>query len=93
MFVHIPPLARQDAWYGEKQLHDKFLPVLNESGIDIMFCAHMHAFHYYEKGDFDNAFPILVNSNTDRVDVKADAKGISVRVVGENGEIIKSTKL
>ena len=58
-----------------------------------MFCAHMHAFHYYEKGDFDNAFPILVNSNTDRVDVKADAKGISVRVVGENGEIIKSTKL
>ena len=53
----------------------------------------MHAFHYYEKGDFDNAFPILVNSNTDRVDVKADAKGISVKVVGENGEIIKSTKL
>ena len=93
VFVHIPPLARQDAWYGEKQLHDKFLPVLNEAGIDIMFCAHMHAFHYYEKGDFDNAFPILVNSNTDRVDVKADAKGISVKVVGENGEIIKSTKL
>lgn len=81
VLVHIPPTARQNAWYGEKYMHDKFLPILNAAGIDIMFCGHMHEQMIIEKGKWGNDFPIVINSNTDRVDVTVTEKDIKYNIV------------
>ena len=56
VIVHMPPFG---GWHGEKEIEEKFVPVLEQAGIDVMLCGHLH--RHVQAGDGQN-FPILVNS-------------------------------
>lgn len=39
--AHIPPFR---GWHGNEQIAEKFIPVLNKVGLDIMRTAHLHRY-------------------------------------------------
>lgn len=84
-FMHIPPIKSKDAWYTQAWLGENVLPVLNDAGVNFMLSAHEHDYIYCKPGDCGNNFPILVNSNKERVDVTADAAKIIVRIYDAEG--------
>ena len=54
-----------------------------------MLCGHNHSYSYREAGTIDgNTFPILVNSNNDRVEVKVTAKEIKMQVKEATGKTL-----
>jgi len=69
VIAHIPPFG---GWHGEKEVADKFVPLLNEAGAQIMISGHLH--RHVKKAPEPNAwrFPILVNSNMSIIKAKAD---------------------
>ena len=90
VLIHIPTISHFEPWYSQQWLCDHVLPVLNEAGVDLMLSGHHHKYIYtapHEKGNA-NDFPILVNSNVDRLDFSATATGIDIRIVDLEGKEI-----
>ena len=85
--LHIP-FENTAGWYGPNELKRLLMPLLNEAGIDVMLSGHNHRYSYLEKGDADNEFPILVNSNNDRVKVRATKEEIVMEVLDATGKLL-----
>ncbi len=86
--MHIP-FEKNAGWWGNNELKRLLLPLLNEANIDVMLCGHNHSYSFREKGSLNgNEFPILVNSNNDRVEVKVTKNDIRMDVVDAVGKTI-----
>lgn len=97
VMLHIPPvdarMAEQDPegvremleWHGNVHWGQLVLPVLNGAGIDVLFAAHQHSFHYLPALEGVHDFPIVINDNRSAVHVCSDASGIHVRIVEMDG--------
>lgn len=85
VFLHVPP--EQKGWHGSREIMRLFVPLLNEAGIDVMLCGHTHRYRYVERGERGNDFPILINSNNERLDVEASASRIAIDVVDGAGKV------
>ena len=85
--LHIP-FDKGVGWYGNNELKRLLLPTLNEAGIDVMLCGHTHRYSFREVGSVDNNFPILVNSNNDKVNVRATKSQIDMEVVDATGKVL-----
>ena len=77
-------------WHGEREVERLFLPILDRAGIDAMLCGHYHRYYWIEDR---YSFPLLINSNVDRAEVRIDAEGIRIRIVGTDGATKKEHKL
>ena len=82
------PFDKGVGWYGNNELKRLLLPTLNEAGIDVMLCGHTHRYSYRDVGSVDNNFPILVNSNNDKVNVRATKSQIDMEVVDATGKVL-----
>lgn len=60
-----------DGWDGWQDAIDKFLPILNKAGIDLLVSGHTHRFSYYPAGHGGAAFPTIVQgySSAARLDL------------------------
>ena len=85
--LHIP-FDKGVGWYGNNELKRLLLPTLNEAGIDVMLCGHTHRYSFRDVGSVDNNFPILVNSNNDKVNVRATKSQIDIEVVDATGKVL-----
>ena len=85
--LHIP-FEKGKGWYGNNELKRLLLPLLNKAGIDLMLSGHTHRYSFREVGTCDNEFPILVNSNNDKVNVRATASQIDAEVVDATGKVL-----
>lgn len=86
VFLHVPP--ESDGWHGSREIMRLFVPLLNEAGVDVMLCGHLHLYDFIERGERGNDFPILVNSNNDRLDVEVTPSRIAIDVVDAAGKVI-----
>ena len=79
-FMHIPPYDdnRGQEWHGGLEVRNKFVPILNQAGIDLMVCGHTHHYSFQAPKDDENNFPILVADNKTRFDLSIDKTGIKV---------------
>lgn len=83
---HIPTTTLSyKSWHGEKECTDKFTPILNQMGIDLMICGHTHSDAFHEPNEQIH-YPVLVNSNNGVVDAKADARELKVKVIHDDGK-------
>ena len=73
--MHIPALRSAGSWYAQTWLNGNIVPALNEAGIDLMLSGHHHQHLYIKAQDCGNAFPIIANDDTDRLEFEADADG------------------
>ena len=87
--MHMPPFG---GWHGEKDIEEKFLPLLQNADIDIMFCAHLHR-QIIEKANPERNYPIVVNSNTNIIKVTTVSSGLKVEIVDEEGKTVETLSL
>ncbi|MCE2617114.1 FN3 domain-containing metallophosphoesterase family protein [Phocaeicola oris] len=83
---HIPPIPIKNAWHGHHEVLNKFVPILNNAGIDIMICGHLHRFLYEDPSTQIN-FPVLVNSNNSVVSAETKGNQLNVKIYELNGKI------
>ena len=87
VIAHMPPSVSPDIWHGQKEVLEKFVPILNELKVDLMLCGHLHRNVYEEKSQLIQ-FPVLVNSNNSAVEVHATDTKLDVKVVDVDGKVV-----
>ncbi|MBR1596134.1 MAG: metallophosphoesterase [Phocaeicola sp.] len=83
---HIPPVPEKGAWHGTREVMEKFVPILNKGGVDIMICGHLHQHVYVEPSEKVH-FPVLVNSNNACVLAETKGNELNVKVIGLDGKV------
>jgi len=73
--IHVPAICRKNSWYSQRWINKNFVPVLNDAGIDVMISGHHHSHFVCPAGEFGNDFPIVVNSNDERLDFYGTQSG------------------
>ncbi len=84
--VHMPPFG---GWHGEQEIADKFVPLLEEAGIDVMLCGHLHRHVFKKAGDGQN-FPIIANSNKAIIKASTENSHLKINVFDVEGKLIDS---
>jgi predicted phosphodiesterase len=80
---HIPPSNRA---HGAREVMNKFVPLLNEAGIDLMLCGHHHSYSLL-KADGQVNFPILINAHTTLVKAVASKESLVLDVLNPDGTL------
>lgn len=89
VLLHMVP-ANEASWRGEQEIRRLFVPILNEANIDVMLCGHYHRYSLIDDASRGTNFPILINSNRDKLIVKAGiGEQIRIQVVDAAGTIKK----
>ncbi|MDR1414476.1 MAG: metallophosphoesterase family protein [Odoribacteraceae bacterium] len=89
--IHVP--AFTSTWHGTLHVQELFIPILNGTGIDLMFCGHTHTHSYLPKGERENDFPILTNSNNEILDIVVKGEQIKVKISDHQGKVTKTIDL
>ena len=87
-FCHQPPAPK--GWYGGARVSNLLAPVLNEAGIDLMLCGHIHKYAFYKPGSRENDFPVVCNPNRIRLDVCVNGSGIRLDFVKPDGTVSRT---
>lgn len=83
VFIHVPPVG--NGWHGLTEVREKFIPILDEAGIDLMLSGHIHRHKYVSPEESGFTFPLLINSNKEILDVNIRDNNISVEIFAEDG--------
>lgn len=76
--IHVPPVG--GTWHGTLELRKHFVPVLNEAGIDLMLCGHLHKHRYIAAGEEGCDFPVLINAQGHALDVQATESEMVLKI-------------
>ena len=87
VIAHMPPSADLNIWHGQKDVMKKFVPILNELGVDLMLCGHLHR-NKYEEPSAGIKFPVLVNSNNSVVSVETNGDQMNLEVFDLDGKVV-----
>lgn len=83
-------------WHGPWEILQKFVPVLNKAGIDLMLCGHYHVdkpgFYYYQPTE-QMEFPVLVNESVTVLRGDADAENLTVEIKDSTGKSLFSKSI
>lgn len=97
VLVHMPP-APSERWHGPADLYERWRPVLNRGGIDLMICGHTHryAIELPEAGVRD--YPRVIGgapqdglATVIRVDGTAEA--LDVTLTRDDGEVVGTLRV
>ena len=83
--IHMPPFG---GWFGELDIANKFVPLLNDAGIQIMFCGHLHKYIHQKPQPNLARFPIIVNSNNTIVKGEIQNNELKVQILNTKGEAL-----
>ena len=89
IICHMPPFG---GWHGEQEILDKFVPILNRSGAQIMLSGHLHKHIIKQKTGAVN-FPIIVNSNNNLLKVNLTSEQGSFKVIDQQGKVVDEVKI
>ncbi len=86
VFMHMPPDGTPGSWYGTQELNDKYMPLLNNAGIDLMLCGHYHAFKFVpaDTKGYNNKFPIIIHDDAVLLEAEADENTIKIVTYDKN---------
>lgn len=79
---HMPPFG---GWHGEREVEQKFIPLLKEAKPDLMLCGHLHRYVRNDAGE-QVPFPVIVNSNNSVLKAEADDRSLQITVVDTEGK-------
>ena len=85
VIIHIPP--KSTGWHGEAEIARLFVPILNQAGIDAMFCGHIHKYRFSEANDptYGCNFPIVCLPNRVRADIEVSKEKIAYTITTAEG--------
>ena len=80
-------------WKGCQDASQKFLPILNHAGIDLIVAGHTHRFFYHEPGESGNQCPVLEQGAMCATRLDLSDGNIHIKVIGKNGEALLNKTL
>ena len=86
--IHVPTINLKDSWYSQVWITENWGPILADAGIDLMISAHHHKWICSPEGADGKAYPVLVNSNMERMDVVVTPDSISVSTYDVDGALV-----
>ncbi len=90
VICHMPPFG---GWHGEVEIAEKFVPLLNEAGAQVMLSGHLHRHMKVGANPSGHKFPVLVNSNNAMLRAKANDQRLLIEVVDQQGKVTDSLEL
>lgn len=87
VIAHMPPQPVKELWHGPQEVLDKFVPILNEAGIDAMFCGHLHRYIHC-KPDAWVKFPVIINSKDMVIDGQTQGDRLQLKVFDTKGALV-----
>lgn len=84
---HMPPFG---GWHGEIEIANKFVPLLNDAGAQVMLSGHLHRHIVQEPQANGHKFPVLVNSNNNLLKVDADEQRLQILVLDQAGKTVET---
>ena len=91
--IHIPTLAFRSSWYAERYITEHWVPILEKAGIDLALCAHHHKWRVVGAGEHGKNYPLLINSDKERMDVVVTADSIDVKTYSTEGALVHQWNL
>lgn len=91
VFCHIPPETK--GWHGAADIHRKFVPILNEAGIDLWLAGHIHKYRLNEAGTNGCNFPVMCNPNLCRLNATVTANGIDINIFDVNSKCLHTHQI
>lgn len=85
VICHMPPFG---GWHGEQEIAEKFVPLLNQAGAQVMLSGHFHRAQRSEAGEDGREFPVLVNDDATMLRVNAGADQMKIEVVDQEGKVV-----
>lgn len=86
VIIHMPPFG---GWHGEKEIEDKFVPLLNEAGVDVMLCGHLHR-HIHKKAGEGQDFPVIASSNKAVIKAATENSTLKINIFDLDGKLTDS---
>ena len=87
--AHIPPFG---GWHGEQEVAERFVPLLNAAGADVMLCGHLHRY-VRQNPKPGQDFPVIVNSNNTVLKAHADKNALKIDILNLNGKLVDSLEI
>lgn len=79
---HIPPDA---GWHGSSEILEKWVPVLNDAGVQVMLSGHEHR-HRIIQPNAAVKFPVIVNSNNNILKAKISGQEARFSIFDPGGK-------
>jgi len=91
--IHAPMVdfGDPDDFVPHQWMNHQFMPILNQAGINLMIGADLHEHLFIPAGTMNNAFPILINDDESRLDVKVRKNRIEATIYDEEGNVTVPT--
>jgi len=89
VIIHMPTIIGSKGRTTQKWITENFAPILESAGINLMLSGHLHKQSVKAAGENDIAYPIIVNSNSTRLDFEADAKMIKIKIYSSSGNLLE----
>lgn len=89
VICHMPPFG---GWHGEEDIFNKFVPVLNKAGVQVMISGHFHR-QVIRNADDKINFPVIVNSNNNLIKVDLNESGGLIRIIDQSGKTVEKMNL
>lgn len=89
VICHMPPFG---GWHGEEDIFNKFVPILNKAGVQVMISGHFHR-QVIRNADDKIRFPVVVNSNNNLIKVDLTEAGGLIRIIDQAGKTVEKINL
>ena len=92
--IHAPMIdpGIPDDFVPHTWLNHNFVPLLGKAGVDLMIGADLHQYQFHPVGSMNNDFPILVNDDESRLDVRVERGRILLTIYDEGGNVVVPTR-
>jgi len=77
-------------WFGNAVVANKFVPILNRAGIDLMLCGHIHNYKLFEAGTTNAQFPVVCNKNRELMTMDVDKNNIRLKFFDPDHKLLRS---
>lgn len=87
VIAHMPPQPIKELWHGPQEVLEKFVPILNQAGIDVMLSGHLHRYIYC-KPDSQVQFPVVINSKDMVIDGQTQGDKLQMEIRDTKGALV-----
>lgn len=97
VMIHIPPTSapmrrveqlNKILCWGSARWGEKALDIFNGADVDLMISGHTHQFNFIPAVRGEQNYPLVINDHRSAMTVKVDSRGIGVKVVNLDGEVM-----
>lgn len=88
VICHMPP-GPKNLWHGQQEVLEKFVPLLNEAGADVMLSGHLHRTINCDATP-QVRFPVVINSNKSVLRAVTSGDQLKLEILNADGKLTET---